>query len=51
MKEEEKWKVEDAVRTLMEYQRILKDEKLKKEAIKELEKKSKEMKETIKDLK
>lgn len=49
-KSEEKWKVEDAVRTLMEYQKILKDKELKDKAIKELEKRSNEMKEIAKEM-
>lgn len=47
---EDKWKVEDAIRTLMEYQKIMKDEELKKKAVKELEKRSKEMKELSKNM-
>jgi cell division FtsZ-interacting protein ZapD len=50
-KQREKWEVEDAVRTLIEYQKILKDKELKEKAIKELEKKSNEYKEIAKDIK
>ena len=49
IKEEEKWKVDEAVRTLIEYQKLQKDEELKAKAIKELKKREKEIKETIKD--
>ena len=47
--EEEKWKVDDAVRTLIEYQKLQKDEELKEKAIKELKKREKEIKQTIKE--
>jgi hypothetical protein len=49
-KEEEKWKVDEAVRTLIEYQKLQKDEELKAKAIKELKKREKEIKETIKEV-
>ena len=38
----DKWKVEDAVRTLEEYQRIMKDKELKKKAIEKLKEKASE---------
>lgn len=44
-KREEEWKVEDAVRTLQEYQKIMKDKSLKEKAIAKLKEKSKEYKE------
>jgi hypothetical protein len=50
IKEEEKWKVDEAVRTLIEYQKLQKDEELKAKAIKELKKREKEIKETIKEV-
>ncbi len=40
--QEEKWKVEDAVRTLEAYQKIMEDKKLKEKAIKLLKEKAKE---------
>lgn len=43
--ERENWKVEDAVRTLQEYQKIMKDKSLKEKAIAKLKEKSKEYKE------
>lgn len=46
---EEQWKVDEAVRTLIEYQKLIKNEELKEQAIKELKKREKEIKETIKD--
>jgi hypothetical protein len=33
IKEEEKWKVDEAVRTLIEYQKLQKDNELKEKAI------------------
>lgn len=48
--EEERWKVDEAVRTLIEYQKLQKDEELKQKAIKELKKREKEIKETIKEV-
>lgn len=50
-KREEQWKVDEAVRTLIEYQKLQKDNELKTKAIKELKKREKEIKETIKDTK
>lgn len=47
--EEEKWKVDEAVRTLIEYQKLIKDEELKEKAIRELKKREKEIKEAIKE--
>jgi hypothetical protein len=49
IKEEDKWKVDEAVRTLIEYQKLQKDEELKAKAIKELKKREKEIKEAIKE--
>jgi hypothetical protein len=49
--EENKWKIDEAVRTLIEYQKLIKNEELKEQAIKELKKREKEIKETIKDTK
>jgi hypothetical protein len=49
--EENKWKIDEAVRTLIEYQKLIKNEELKAKAIKELKKREKEIKETIKDTK
>ena len=50
MKEEERWRVEEDMRTLTEYQKIMKDEERKEKAIKELKKREKELKETIKEI-
>ena len=50
IKEEDKWKVDEAVRTLIEYQKLQKDEELKAKAIKELKKREKEIKEAIKEV-
>lgn len=47
---EDDWKIEDAVRTMMEYQKILKDEKLKEKAIKRIKEKKAEIGDAIKDL-
>ena len=44
-KEEEKWKVDEAVRTLEAYQKLIKDKKLKEKAIEEIANKAKEYKE------
>lgn len=41
-KREEEWKVEDAMHTLMEYQKILEDKELKKKAIEKLKAKAKD---------
>lgn len=49
MAEENKWKVDEAVRTLIEYQKLQKDNELKEKAIKELKKREKEIKEALKD--
>lgn len=49
IREEDKWKVDEAVRTLIEYQKLQKDEELKAKAIKELKKREKEIKEAIKE--
>lgn len=49
VKEEENWKVEEAARTLMEYQKIMKDDELKEKAIKKLKEREKEIKEAIKE--
>lgn len=38
----DKWKVEDAVRTLEEYQRIMKDKELKEKAVAKLKEKAEE---------
>ena len=51
IKEEDRWKVDEAVRTLIEYQKLQKDNELKEKAIKELKKREKEIKEAIKDTK
>ena len=50
IREEDKWKVDEAVRTLIEYQKLQKDEELKAKAIKELKKREKEIKEAIKEV-
>ena len=50
IKREEQWKVDEAVRTLIEYQKLQKDNELKEKAIKELKKREKEIKETIKEV-
>lgn len=47
MKEKE-WKAEDAARTLIEYQKIMKDKKLKEAAIKKLKEKKEEIAKAIK---
>lgn len=41
-KREEEWKVEDAMHTLMEYQKILENKELKKKAIEKLRAKAKD---------
>ena len=48
IKVEDNWKVEEAVRTLIEYQKLKKDKELKSKAIKEIKKREKEFKEVIK---
>ena len=50
VREEENWKVDEAVRTLIEYQKLQKDNDLKEKAIKKLKEREKEIKETIKDI-
>jgi hypothetical protein len=47
---EEQWKIDEAVRTLIEYQKLQKDNELKEKAIKELKKREKEIKETLKEV-
>lgn len=47
--EEEKWKVEEAARTLIEYQKLKENEELMNKAIKELKTKAKEIKAAIKE--
>lgn len=49
-KEEENWKAEDDARTLMEYQKIISDEKRKERAIEKLKSKRKEVEASLKDL-
>lgn len=49
--EREKWKIEDAIRTFTEYQKIMEDKDLKEKAIKELEKRADEFKKTASELK
>lgn len=46
---EDDWKIEEAARTLMEYQKIMKDDELKEKAIKKLKEREKEIKEAIKE--
>ena len=47
--EEENWKVEEAMRNLIEYQKLMKDEELKNKAIKKLKEREKEIKQAIKE--
>ena len=47
-KEEQNWKAEDAARTLMEYQKIMNDKKLKEAAIEKLKEKKSEIEKAIK---
>ena len=49
-KEEENWRAEDDARTLMEYQKIISDEKRKERAIEKLKSKRKEVEASLKDL-
>ena len=49
-KEEENWRAEDDARTLMEYQKIISDEKRKERAIEKLKSKRKEVEDSLKDL-
>lgn len=49
-KEEENWRVEDDARTLMEYQKIISDEKRKERAIEKLKSKRKEVEASLKEL-
>lgn len=48
-KEEDNWKIDEAVRTLIEYQKLQKDEELKNQAIKKLKEREKEIKTAIKE--
>lgn len=50
-KREEEWKVEDAVRTLQEYQKIIKDKDLKEKALNKLKEKAKEYEKLSDELK
>jgi hypothetical protein len=50
IKEEDRWKIDEAVRTLIEYQKLQKDNELKEKAIKELKKREKEIKEALKEV-
>ena len=49
-KEEENWRAEDDARTLMEYQKIISDEKRKERAIEKLKSRRKEVEASLKDL-
>lgn len=49
-KEEENWRAEDDARTLMEYQKIISDQKRKERAIEKLKSKRKEVEASLKDL-
>lgn len=49
VKMEDNWKVDEAVRTLIEYQKLQKDNELKEKAIKEIKKREKEIKEVLKN--
>lgn len=49
-KEEENWRAEDDARTLMEYQKIISDQKRKERAIEKLKSKRKEVEDSLKDL-
>lgn len=46
---EDDWKVEEAARTLIEYQKLKENEELMDKAIKKLKDREKEIKEAIKD--
>ncbi len=48
--QEMKWKVDDAIRSLTEYKKLMQDEKVKKATIKELKKRAEEYKEAAKQL-
>lgn len=48
--EEREWKVEEAVHTLMKYQELIKDKKLKEEAIQKLKEKKESIDKTLKTL-
>lgn len=48
---EDDWKVEEAARTLIEYQKLKENEELMNKAIKKLKDREKEIKEAIKDTK
>lgn len=52
MKDEEemKWKVDSAIEAFTRYKKAIEDEKIKKEMIKELKKRSKEMKSLAEEL-
>ena len=48
-KEEKEWRAEEDMRTLMEYQKLMKDEERKEAAIKKLKEREKQIKQAIKD--
>ena len=47
---ETKWKVDEAIENFTRYKKAIEDEKIKNEMIKELKKRSKEMKELAEEL-
>lgn len=47
----EKWEVEDAVHTLIEYQKIMKDKSLKEKAIEKLKERAEEATSAVKEFK
>ncbi len=49
-KEEQEWKAEEDARTLMNYQKIFKDEKRLKKAKEKLKERELEVKESLKDI-
>lgn len=50
MKDEIKWKVDEAISAFTRYKKAIEDEKVKQAMIKELKKRSKEMKALAEDL-
>ena len=48
--QEMKWKVDDAIRSLTEYKKLMEDEKVKKATIKELKRRAEEYKKAAKEL-
>lgn len=50
MEIEDKWKIDEAIESLMRYQKIISDEKMKEKVRKELKERASKMKETANEM-